>query len=204
MWGVNNSDIISSDQKAKLRDAIIPALNEEASKLPVTEDDMVALDWLNGRRTPDANQELKASIKGLSLGSTAPVIFKALVEATAFGSKSIVNRFLENNIQIKSVVALGGVAKKSDFVMQTLSNVLDMPIRVVKSEQACALGAGMFAATAAGIYPTLSEAQNAMGSGYEKEYFPDPDKVNIYNELYHKYLLLGKFTEEGFRKMGHV
>ncbi len=197
MWGPSVSGILNEDQLQKLNDKVISLLSEAASKLPLSVNDPVSLDWLNGRRTPDANQELKSALTGLSLGSTAPVIFKSLVEATAFGSKSIVNRFLENGVEIKSVVALGGVAKKSSFVMQTLSNVLDMPIKVVKSDQTCALGASMFAAATAGIYKSVEEAQKNMGSGYEEEYHPQSDKVDIYQDLYKKYLILGKFVEEG-------
>src|SRR5690606_191538 len=106
----------------------------------------VALDWVNGRRTPDANQSLKAAIVNLSLGTEAPHIFRALVEAICFGSKKIVDRFQEEGVQIKSVVGIGGVAKKSPFIMQTLADVLNMPIKVAVSEQAPALGAAMYAA----------------------------------------------------------
>jgi L-ribulokinase len=97
----------------------------------------VALDWMNGRRTPDANQLLKGAILGLNLGSDAPRIFKALVEATAFGAKKIVDRFISEGIRIDGIVALGGVAKKSPFVMQVVADVLNMPILVAR-EQACA------------------------------------------------------------------
>ena len=201
MWFPSNAGLLNDDQLQQLNDGVIPMLSEAASKLPLSVDDPVSLDWLNGRRTPDANEELKAALTGLSLGSSAPVIFKSLVEATAFGSKSIVGRIIENGVEIKLVVGLGGVAKKSEFVMQTLSNVLDMPIKVVKSEQACALGAAIFAATTAGIYKSVGEAQKNMGSGFENEYHPQPDKVKIYKELYKKYLTLGKFVEDGFDVM---
>jgi L-ribulokinase len=104
---------------------------------------MVALDWLNGRRTPYADQMLKGAIMGLNLGTTAPQFYRALVEATAFGAKAIVDRFREEGVVITEVIALGGIAKKSDLVMQITADVFDMPIKVVRSEQACALGAGM-------------------------------------------------------------
>ena len=188
-------EFLSEQQAADITAQIIPKLAEKAAALPLSKNDPIALDWFNGRRTPDANHTLKGAITGLNLGSDAPIIFKALVEATAFGSKAIVDRFITEGVDIQQVVAIGGVAKKSPFVMQTLSNVLNMPIKVVKSEQACALGAAMCAAVAAGVYPTMEAAQAAMSSGYDAEYFPQADKAAVYLELYEKYVTLGGFVE---------
>ena len=151
---------------------------------------------MNGRRTPDANQLLKGTITGLTLGSTAPRIFRALVEATAFGSKAIVDRFRNEGVQIDSVIGIGGIALKSPFVMQTLSDVLNMPIKVCKTDQACALGAAMFAATAAGGYNRVEDAQKAMSSGFAMEYTPNAANAKLYEEIYRKYLKVGEFTEK--------
>ncbi len=90
-----------------------PNQTREAEKVPVTESTIMATDWMNGRRTPDANQLLQGSITGLTLGSSAPLVFRALVEATAFGSKAIVDRFLENGVEIKQVIGIGGISLKS-------------------------------------------------------------------------------------------
>lgn len=174
---------------------LIPLLSEKAAALPVAETDPVALDWLNGRRTPDANHTLKGAIAGLNLGSDAPRVFKALVEATAFGAKAIVERFESEGVPIRQVIGIGGVSKKSPFVMQTLANVLDRPIKIVKSEQACALGAAICAATAAGLYPSMAAAQAAMTSGFDAEYQPNAEKVAVYRHLYQRYLALGGFME---------
>jgi L-ribulokinase len=179
----------------EISDGIIAKLSEEAGKIPIGESGIVALDWMNGRRTPDANQTLKGAIMGLNLGSDAPRIFKGLVEATCFGSKKIVDRFLEEGIPIKKVVALGGVAKKSPFVMQVMSDVLNMPIKVAKSEQTPALGAAMLAATAAGVYKTVEDAKKAMGAGFDAEYQPIPENVKQYQSLYEKYIAFGDFIE---------
>jgi L-ribulokinase len=173
----------------------IPELTEEAEKLPVSET-LIATDWLNGRRTPDANQLLKGTISGLTLGSTPAMIFRALVEATAFGSKAIVDRFLENGIEIKEVIGIGGISLKSPFVMQTLADVLGMPIKVARVEQACAFGTAMFAAVAAGIYEKVEDAQKAMGQGFAFEYIPNDANHTLYLELYKEYQVIGKFTEE--------
>jgi len=202
-WPLNhilaNTSLIDEETKAKLieetADKIIPALSVEAAKVPISESSVLAIDWMNGRRTPDANQLVKGTITGLTLGSSAPLVFRALVEATAFGSKAIVDRFLENGIKIDTVIGIGGISLKSPFVMQTLADVLDMPIKVAKAEQACAFGASMFAATAAGIYAKVEEAQEAMGKGFANEYYPNHENHKAYLALYEKYQKLGKFTE---------
>ncbi len=126
----------------------------------------------------------------------APRIFRALVEATAFGSRAIVERFRSEGVRIDNVIGIGGIALKSPFVMQTLSDVLDMPIRVCRTDQACALGAAMFAATAAGVYEKVEDAQKAMSSGFASEYRPNAAAADIYRTLYERYLKLGAFTEK--------
>lgn len=209
-WPIENiltqSTLIDEETKNKLivesLDKIIPALSEEAAKVPVAESTILATDWMNGRRTPDANQLVKGTITGLNLGSSAPLIFRALVEATAYGSKAIVDRFIENGVEIKEIIAIGGISLKSPFVMQTLADVLNMQIKVAKAEQACAFGTAMFAAVAAGVYAKVEEAQDAMGMGFSQEYFPNAENAKLYKDLYMKYMKLGKFTEnEFFRKL---
>ena len=182
--------IADEELKLDIENKIIAQLSVEASNIPVSEDDIIATDWLNGRRSPDVDMSLKGSITGLTLGSSAPMIFKSLVEATAFGSKAIVDRLLENDIEINEVIALGGVAKKSPFVMQTLADVLNLPIKVASSVETCALGSAMYAAVVSGEYDSLELAQQAMGQGMEREYHPDPTKVAVYEKNYKKYLAL--------------
>lgn len=197
---IANSKLIDQATKDKLIDEaidmIIPALTVEAEKIPISESTIVATDWMNGRRTPDANQMLKGTITGLTLASSAPRIFRALVEATAFGSKAIVDRFRNEGVQIDNVIGIGGIALKSPFVMQTLSDVLNMPIKVCRTDQACALGAAMFAATAAGVYPKVEDAQQAMNSGFAYEYKPNEDNAKAYQEIYKQYVKVGQFTEK--------
>ena len=176
-------------------DRIIPELSRQAEEISPGESGIIALDWLNGRRTPDANQALRGAVVGLNLGSDAPKIFRALVEATAFGAKAIVDRFLEEGVPIKEIIAIGGVARKSPLTMQICADVLDMTIRVSRSEQTVALGAAMFAACVGGVFPNLEEAQKTMGSGFEAEYRPIPENVAVYRELYARYATLGAFIE---------
>jgi L-ribulokinase len=198
LWPVKNSlkDVPGNELfLSKLKSNLIGELSIAAAQIPAGSFDLLALDWLNGRRTPDANPYLKGAITGLTLGTDAPKIFRALVESTAFGSKKIIERFKEEGIPIHGVKALGGVAKKSPFVMQTLADVLNVPIKVVRSENACALGAAMFAAIVGGIYKNVEEAQKQMGSGFEMNYNPIPANVQIYQTIYSKYIELGDFIE---------
>ena len=179
----------------EMENEMIPWLTSEAEKINIGETGIVALDWLNGRRTPDANQLLKGAISGLNLGADAPGIFRALVEATAFGSKKIIDRFIGEGIPIEGIIALGGVAKKSPFVMQVVADVINKPILVARSEQACALGSAMCAAVVGGLYSSVSEAQQAMGSGFETEFIPNPVNAKKYELLYEKYSRLGEMIE---------
>ncbi|MEH0152741.1 ribulokinase [Limibacter armeniacum] len=187
---------LAPQELQQVSDNIIPALSEAAERIPVTDSSVIALDWINGRRTPDANQLLKGAIHGLNMGIDAPRIFKALVEAICFGSKAIVERFEEEGVPIHTVVGMGGVAKKSTLVMQTLADVLNKPIKVVRSEQAPALGAAMYAAVAAGIYPDVLTAMESMSSGFETTYQPIAAHVSHYASLYEQYKQIGSFTEK--------
>ena len=203
MWPVeeliSKSTLIDDETRKKLMseivDQIIPQLSIEAAKIPVGESGVLALDWMNGRRTPDANQVLKGAILGLNLGSDAPRIFRALVEATAFGAKKIVDRFISEGIPIQGIIALGGVAKKSPFIMQVVADVINKPILVARSEQACALGSAMAAAVVGGVYPDVLEAQKYMGSGFETEYIPIPENAEKYKAIYADYSRYGEVIE---------
>jgi L-ribulokinase len=202
-WPLQNllhtSTLITPDIAEKLKieigDKIISSLSQEASKLSFDEHDELAVDWLNGRRTPDADQLLKGAMTGLNLGSDAPRLFKAWVEATCFGAKAIVDRFNDEGIPVKGLIGLGGVARKAPYVMQVMADVMNKPIRIHKSEQTCAIGAAMFAATVAGIYPTVTEAMNAMGQGFDMEFKPSHTQVDLYQQRYRKYKELGGSIE---------
>lgn len=202
-WPIDNlvlsSDILSQEQKDELKEEIdanfIRKLSEQAENIPLSESIPTALDWINGRRTPDANQELKAAMSNLSIGTRAPHVFKALINAICFGSKKIVDRFEDEGVKIDSVIGIGGVAIKSPFIMQTLANVLNKPIKVAESDQAPALGAAIYAAVAAGIYPNVIEASKKMGSDFEAEYIPEKDKIENYKILMASYSELSIFIE---------
>ncbi len=191
----NLDSLAIENLKQQIADAIIPQLSQQAALIPLDEKNELSVDWLNGRRTPDANQNLKGVISDLGLGSDAPRVFRALVEGTCFGAKKIVNRFIEEGIPIKGIIGIGGVAKKSAYVMQTMADVLGMPIKIHQAEHTCAIGAAMFAAVAAGIYPTVQDAMVAMGSSFDKTYLPNPVLQSVYQLRYDKYCKLGTLVE---------
>jgi len=206
-WPINNllseSTIIDEHTANALREElehkILANLAKQASELPDDDYSELAVDWLNGRRTPDANQELKGAITGLGLGTDAPRFFRALAAATCFGAKAIVDRFKEQGVPVKGIIGIGGVAKKSPYIMQMMADVLEMPIRIHRFEHTCALGAAMFAAVVAGIYPDVETAMKAMGTGFEKEYHPNK-KQKLYRQHYQQYLSLGRYLEKFNKK----
>lgn len=202
-WPLKNllaqSSIIDAETAKKLieevESKIIPELSRLADQLPLEESGELAVDWLNGRRTPDASQLLKGAFLGLDLGSDAVKMFRALVEATCFGAKKIVDRFIDQGIPVKGLIGMGGVAKKSPFIMQMMADVMNMPIKIHKSDQTCAIGAAMFAATAAGLYPKVEDAMAAMGQGFDAEYHPNAERVAVFAKRYQKYSEAGNFIE---------
>jgi L-ribulokinase len=185
---------------AKMEDEIMPAMVEAAAKAPLCADGPVAVDWINGRRTPDANQELTGALTGLSIGDGAPELFRAVIESTAFGAKAIADRIRDEGVPIEGILAIGGVSRKAPFVMQVLADVMNSPIQVAASDQACALGASIFAAVAAGIYPDVQTAQKKMATSVERTYKPDAKRAAIYKVLYERYRAAGAAVESAGKK----
>lgn len=189
-WVIEAFDL-GGEGKQKITDQILNSLTESARKIPIDDTSLVSLDWLNGRRTPFSDPMKKGIISGITLATKAPDIFKSLVEATAFGSKSILEHYKREGLDIIDIICVGGIPQKSPYVMQTLSDVLGVQIKVAKTEQAGALGAAMCAATAAKIFTSLEDAQDAMGSGIIRTYHPNRENHINYTALYQKYLDLG-------------
>ncbi|WP_319532422.1 ribulokinase [uncultured Cohaesibacter sp.] len=189
--------VLSWNRKTNAKSgSLLPELEAEAALLPPGGHGERALDWLNGRRTPDADQTVKAIISGLHLGSTAPSIYRALIEATAFGSRAIVERFEEQGIPVKKIVGIGGIARKSDLISQVCADVMNRSIYVIESDQCCARGAAIFAATAAGAYEDIRAAKDAMHSPVEKIFEPNPEAHAIYNKIYEDYKRIGAFAND--------
>ncbi len=199
---------LSSDKEAgrlyqELETELLRDLNATASKLPLTPTDAFALDWFNGRRTPDANPTLKGLIGGLSLGTTPPDIFRALVEATCFGSRAIMERIEKEGIDVKGVNAIGGIANKSPYAMQMLADILNRPIRIAATEQVCALGAAMFAAVISGIYTDVEEASSHMGKGVSNIVNPRPEYTELFDKRYAQYLRYGEL-QNNYKNGCHI
>jgi len=178
-------------QRTQIMEQMLSALSNKAAAIPTDEASLVSIDSLNGRRTPNPDPTMKGIIAGITLGTTAPEIFKSLVEATAFGSKAIYEHYKKEGLELTDVVSVGGISKKSPFVMQTLSNVMGLPIKVAQTEQGGALGAAMCAATAAGLFENVEQAQHRMESGISETYRPEMKAHALYHRLYQKYLRLG-------------
>lgn len=207
MWPLENMDIpegiLSQEKKTELKDLLesrmIRAL-ENAVEEPEGEDTLIALDWFNGRRYPRLNENVKSAMNGLTLGASAPDVFRALVKGTIFGSKHIYDSFMESGIKIDRVVCVGGIASKSEYIMQMMSDVLNIPIMVSSEKQSCARGACVFASVGAGIYESVQEAQRALCEPYHPTYFPHEKMHLKYMLDYKKYLKLGEYVERDLAK----
>lgn len=175
----------------------IAQIEKNAAALPPDPSgNLLALDWFNGRRSPDANPHLKGAILGLTLASTPEAVYRALVMATCCGARRIVERFNKCGFNIDSISAVGGIARKAPFVMQTMADILNKPISILASPQACALGSAMNAAAAAGIYPSVQEAAAHMTPGCDIIYNPRTTEAGAGERLYQKYLRASESLEK--------
>jgi L-ribulokinase len=166
------------------------ALTREAEKLKPGESGLLALDWNNGNRTILVDPLLTGLLLGQTLHSTAAEIYRALVEATAFGALTIIKRFEEYGVAVHEVVNCGGIAEKNPFVMQIYADVCNRPMKVSRSAQTCALGAAIFGAVVGGAYRTTEEAQQRMTGVKAKAYRPNKAAAVVYAELYGLYRAL--------------
>jgi L-ribulokinase len=162
-------------------------LNRDALELKPGESGLLALDWNNGNRTILVDPLLTGLIVGLTLHSKPAEVYRAFVEATAFGALRIIDRMEEYGVSVERVVACGGIADKSALTMQIYADVFNRPVNVAKSEQTCALGSAIFAAVAAGAYPDTLAAQEKMAGLKDITYVPKPENVKIYQEIYTLY-----------------
>lgn len=172
-------------------------LTEKAEKLAVGESGLLALDWMNGNRSVLDDSQLSGLILGLTLGTKPEEVYRALLEATAFGTKMIIDTLEKNQVPISCVKVAGGIANKNAFLMQTYADVLNREIQVCQSTQAGALGSAIYAATAAGCYPTIQEAAEAMGTSFHKRYLPNAEKHQAYAKLYADYKQLHDYFGRG-------
>ncbi len=166
------------------------SLTAEASQLLPGESGLLALDWNNGNRTVLADQRLTGLLLGQTLATRPAHIYRALIEATAFGARIIMERFEEHGVAVQRVVTCGGIAEKSPLVMQVYADVTGRPMLLSRSSQTCALGAAITGAVAARLHPDIPAAQRAMTGIREATYRPNPASQRVYQELFKLYRCL--------------
>jgi L-ribulokinase len=164
--------------------------SKAARKLKPGQSGLLALDWNNGNRTVLVDQQLTGLLVGQTLYTTPAEIYRALIEATAFGALTIINRFEEYGVKIRQVVNCGGIAEKSALTMQIYADVTGRPMKISRSAQTCALGSAIAGAVVAGVYENFAQAQKRMTGLKPQIYRPDPAAHKIYRELYAIYKTL--------------
>jgi len=163
------------------------ALSIDAAKLAPGESGLLALDWNNGNRTVLVDQRLTGLLLGQTLYTTPAEIYRALIEATAFGALTIINRFEEYGVEVEQIVNCGGIAEKNPLVMQIYADVTGRPMKVSRSGQTCALGAAIAGAVVGGAHPNYAAAQKAMTGLKPRVFKPNPKHHATYTALYALY-----------------
>ncbi len=190
-WFVKNCVPVSYIQEANEKGiSIHKLLREKASKLDVGESGLLALDWWNGNRSVLVNSNLTGMILGMTLQTKPEEIYRALIEATAYGLKVIVDQYENSGIKINNICAAGGIAQKDEMMMQIYADVLDRQIRIAGSTQAGALGSAIYASVAAGVYTDVKAAAAKLSKSDIKIYKPITENVKAYKNLYREYKIL--------------
>ena len=190
------------DEAARRGVSLFDLLNEEAAGQPAGAHGLIALDWENGNRSVLVDHALSGVIAGLTLATRPPDIYRALVEATAFGTRVITDTFAASGVPVTEFVVAGGLVRDS-FVMQVYADVLRRPLSVIVSEQGPALGSAIHAAVAAGSYPDVPAAAAAMGGKRSEVYTPDQASADVYDELYAEYTRLHDYFGRGGNEVLH-
>lgn len=162
-----------------------------AQKLKPGDSGLLALDWWNGNKTPYVNGDLSGVLLGLTLRTKPEEIYRALVEANAFGTRMIMEEFMKSGAAVEEVIVSGGIAEKNPFVLRVFTDVLKRPVRISASNQTAALGSAMYAAAAAGQeaggYVSVADAAKALAKLKEEVYEPDASASEKYDRLYEMY-----------------
>jgi L-ribulokinase len=197
-WVVERITPPEYHQEAKEKGlSIHELLTSKMQQKPLSENQLIALDWFNGVRSVLVDSSLTGLIAGFTLATKAEDVYRALIEATAFGTRKIIETFESNGIAVQKLVATGGIADKNPVLMQIYADITGKEIFVGKSTQAVALGSAMFGALAAGKanggFDSIEATANHLGGIRDKSYQPNMEKKVIYDQLYHKYQLLHDF-----------
>lgn len=201
-WFVEHA--VPAADHAAARDAgldIHQLLQERGAALAVGESGLLALDWWNGNRSVLVDAGVSGLLVGATLATTAAEIYRALVEATAYGTRTIIETFQAGGVPVTDVVACGGLAEKSPFIMQIYADVTGLPFRISASDQTPALGSAMHAAVAAGAeaggYASITDASRAMARLRDTVYLPIPANKAAYDTLYAEYARLHDYFGRG-------
>lgn len=190
-WFANNC--VSAEIKQKAQDegmSVLQYLDKEASQIQPGQSGLIALDWWNGNRSILGNSNLSGLLIGMNLTTTQTEIYKALVESVAFGQRVIIENFNNHGAEVKEIVATGGIAEKSSFVMQTYADITNLDINVIDVQNATAMGSAIMGAVASGYYESIEKATEAFKPGLRCTYKPNLQNVEIYNVLYKQYYKL--------------
>lgn len=179
-----------SELMEESKELFFEVMTERASRLSPGRTGLLALDWWNGNRTVLVDPNLTGMILGLTLGTRPEEIFLALVEATAYGARMIMERFEEYDVRVGEVITCGGLAEKNPLIMQVYADVTGRPMKVSRSAQTCALGAAIFGSTAGGYYENIEQAQEKMCGLKDIVYTPDRQNHQVYNRLFGLYRML--------------
>ncbi|MEG2380497.1 MAG: ribulokinase, partial [Oscillospiraceae bacterium] len=172
-------------------------LREKAKKFNVGESGLVALDWWNGNRSVLVDSDLTGVVVGLTLLTKPEEIYRALIEATAYGTRMIIETFINFGVPINELYACGGIAQKDELMMQIYADVTNKTIKISSSSQTPALGSAMFGAVVGGYFKNITDASKTIARIDEKIYIPISENVRIYDELYSEYKQLHDYFGRG-------
>ncbi len=201
-WFIDNCLPASYYEDAKEKGMNIHKyLREKAEKYKPGESGLVALDWWNGNRSCLVDVDLTGMILGMTLLTKPEEIYRALIEATAYGTRMIIETFREYGVEVNEFYAAGGIAKKDPMTMQIYSDILNLPIRIAGSDQGGALGSAIFGSVAAGKenggYDDVFSAASRLGKVLDTKYEPNPEAVKVYDKLYAEYKILHDYFGRG-------
>ena len=185
-----------AERAARRHISVHELLSDEAMAQPAGAHGLIALDWMNGNRSVLVDHHLSGMIAGLTLATRPPDIYRALVEATAFGTRVIIDAFTAAGLPVTELVIAGGLMR-NEAVMQIYADVTRRPLSLIGSEQGPALGSALHAAVAAGAYPDVPAAAAAMGRKTDRAYLPDADSATVYDDLYAEYRTLHDYFGRG-------